>query len=152
MTPHPLDELSITNRVLKRAQYEAFEFELVDSDVRVRNASHGVPADHEYLVSIEDELPVACTFPADANYEHACKHRVAVAIRRPVLDFATDVRLLEDGGARSQRNESRQAATQLDDTDESADCECAPLPDDFPCWECVQTGNQPMPTRNERDR
>jgi len=155
MTSHPLDELSVSNRVLKRAQYEAFEFELLDSDVRVRNASHAVPTDHEYVVTIEDELPVECTCPADANYENACKHRVAVALRRPIIDFANDVQLLADGGARPQRDESGRADTQLadqDDPDESDDCECALLPDEFPCWECVRTGRRPMPTRNERDR
>ncbi|MCU4802734.1 SWIM zinc finger domain-containing protein [Halobacteria archaeon HArc-gm2] len=152
MTSHPLDELSVSNRVLKRAQYEAFEFELLDTDVRVRNASHAVPTDHEYVVTIEDEFPVECTCPADANYENACKHRVAVAIRRPVLDFANDVQLLADGGTRPQYDDTRQADTQPDESEESDDCECDFLPDDFPCWECVRTGNQPMPTRNERDR
>ncbi|WP_245778673.1 SWIM zinc finger family protein [Halomicrobium zhouii] len=93
-----------------------------------------------------------CTCPADANYEHACKHRVAVAIRRPVLDFATDVQLLADGGTRPQRDDSEQAETQLNESPESDDCECGFLPDDFPCWECVRTGRRPMPTRNERDR
>ncbi|SFR97104.1 SWIM zinc finger [Halomicrobium zhouii] len=151
MTPHPLDELSVSNRVRKRAQYEAFEFELLDSDVRVRNASHAVPADHEYLVTIEDGLPVDCTCPADANYEHACKHRVAVAIRRSVLDFANDVQLLADGGTRPQRGESPLEESRLDDIGEPADCDCDALPDDFPCWECVRTGRRPMPNRNRRD-
>jgi len=113
MTSHPLDELSVSNRVFKRAQYEAFEFELPDTDVRVRNASHADPADHEYLVSIEDGLPVDCTCPAETNYKGACKHRVAVAIRRPVLDFANDMQLLADGGTRPQRDESRRSATRL---------------------------------------
>ncbi|SFR97320.1 SWIM zinc finger [Halomicrobium zhouii] len=152
MTSQPLDELSVSTRVRKRAQYEAFEFELLDSDVRVRNASHAVPADHEYLVTIEDALPVDCTCPADANYENACKHRVAVAIRRPILDLANEVQLLADGGTRPQRDDSGQAEIQLNESPESDDCECDLLPDDFPCWECVRTGNQPMPTRNERDR
>jgi len=142
MTPHPLDELSVSNRVRKRAQYEAFEFELLDSDVRVRNASHAVRTDHEYVVTIEDELPVDCTCPADANYESACKHRVAVAIRRPILDLANDVQLLADGGTRSRHDDTRQADTQLDDKAGSDDCECDFLPDDFPCWECIRTGRR----------
>ncbi|MCU4802430.1 SWIM zinc finger domain-containing protein [Halobacteria archaeon HArc-gm2] len=141
MTPHPLDELSVSNRVLKRAQYEAFEFELLDADVRIRNTSHAVPADHEYLVTIEDGLPVDCTCPADANYEYACKHRVAVAIRRPIIDFANDVQLLADGGTRPQLDESSSDYTQRVDSEEP-DCECDQLPNDFPCWECVRAGRR----------
>ncbi|WP_132061009.1 SWIM zinc finger family protein [Halorussus amylolyticus] len=81
-----LARLETTSRVRKRAQYEAFEFELQDDDVRVRNRSHANPEDHEYIVRIEDDLPTACTCPADVKYSGACKHRVAVAIRQPILD------------------------------------------------------------------
>jgi len=46
---HPLERLEPTQRTLRRAQYEAFEFELVAQGVLVRNASHTKPEDHEYL-------------------------------------------------------------------------------------------------------
>jgi len=76
-----LDSLEPTNRVLKRAQYEAFEFSLLDGDVRVRNESHQNPADHEYRVTVVDGVPETCECPADTVSDGACKHRVAVAIR-----------------------------------------------------------------------
>ncbi|UHQ99197.1 SWIM zinc finger domain-containing protein (plasmid) [Natrinema zhouii] len=83
---HPIERLEPTQRTLRRAQYEAFEFELVAQGVLVRNASHANPEDHEYLVTIEDGLPHSCPCPADEHYQGACKHRVAVAIRTSVLE------------------------------------------------------------------
>jgi len=58
-----LDSLEPTNRVLKRAQYEAFEFSLLDGDIRVRNESHQNPADHEYRVTVVDGVPAAWSVP-----------------------------------------------------------------------------------------
>ena len=87
-TEHPLTQLQTNRRTIKRAQYEAFEFSLTTRGVLVRNASHANPADHEYLVTIQDGLPTTCECPADEHSEGACKHRVAVVIRRPVLDTA----------------------------------------------------------------
>jgi hypothetical protein len=85
---HPLTQFQTNQRTIKRAQYEAFEFSLTTRGVLVRNASHANPADHEYVVAIKDDLPTTCECPADEHYEGACKHRVAVAIRWPVLDAA----------------------------------------------------------------
>src|SRR6056297_1828761 len=87
-TMHPLERLDFPTRVAKRAQYEAFEFTVTDDGVRVRNCSHADPTDHEYTVTVEDGLPTACTCPADKRFAGACKHRVAVAIRDPVLAAA----------------------------------------------------------------
>jgi len=94
----PLARLETTSRVRKRAQYEALEFELRDGDVRVRNGSYADPENHEYTVRVEDDLPTACTCPADAKYSGACKHRVAVALRRPILGAIRHHQLLTDGG------------------------------------------------------
>ncbi|MFC7079534.1 SWIM zinc finger family protein [Halorussus caseinilyticus] len=94
----PLARLKTTNRVRKRFQYEAFEFELRDDDICVRNGSYADPENHEYTVRIEDDLPTACTCPADAKYSGACKHRVAVALRQPILDAVRHHQLLADGG------------------------------------------------------
>lgn len=85
MTSHPF--FDVPARILKRAQYEAFAFEYVDGDVRVRNESHADPDNHEYLVAIDAGRPVACRCPADAKYDYPCKHRVALSIRRPILEF-----------------------------------------------------------------
>ena len=83
---HPLETLDFSTKAAKRAQYEAFEFRLLEDGVLVRNGSYADPMAHEYLVSVDDGIPRRCTCPADIHYEKACKHRVAVAIREPVLD------------------------------------------------------------------
>lgn len=92
---HPLDRLSTTTRVLQRAQYEALQFSLrPDGAVVVRNESYAEPAEHKYRVPVRDGLPVCCTCPADEQYDVACKHRVALAVRRPILEAATTVQTI----------------------------------------------------------
>ena len=138
----------VPTRILKRAQYEAFAFEYVEGDVRVRNESYADPENHEYLVEIEDGLPVSCPCPADKHYDNACKHRVAVAMRRPILDFANEAKLVADGG--STTRERRSATSSLDELggerrdteDDLEDCDCDDLHDAFPCWECYRIGRQ----------
>jgi len=90
--------ITASKRVLKRAQYEAFELSLFEGDIIVRNASHANPSEHEYRITIQDGRPTKCSCPADANYKGACKHRVGVAIRRPVLEAASEMQVLTDGG------------------------------------------------------
>lgn len=98
MSEHPLDQFDVPTRVLKRAQYEAFAFELRGTDVLVRNESHACPDDHEYVVTIDDGLPATCTCPADEHSEYPCKHRVAIVIRSPILEFALEVQETVDSG------------------------------------------------------
>ncbi|RXK47036.1 SWIM zinc finger family protein [Halorientalis pallida] len=147
-TDNPLARLQFTNRVRKRAQYEAFEYTLTPEGVQVRNGSHANPEDHEYLVTVQDGLPTHCTCPADARFEGACKHRVAVAIRTPILDAAT-TSIAADGGTTGadKRSIEDRISTGHDspvasetDTDECEECF-----EDFPCWECVRTGKKPIP-------
>ena len=97
---HPLTQLDCTPRLLKRAQYEAFEFSLVDGDIRVRNASHVDPAAHEYRIRVTDGNPVACTCPFDTRSSYACKHRVGVAIRPSLLQAAMLMQTLGDTRSR----------------------------------------------------
>jgi len=138
---HPLTALEFTTRVAKRAQYEAFEFTFRDDGILVRNESHADPAAHEYLVCLEDGIPSACACPADERFDGACKHRVAVAIRRPLMD------------AIAARGESPPAVTDggqpdpsaSSDADQSVETECEDCFDSFPCWECVRTGRRPLP-------
>jgi hypothetical protein len=145
-TKHPLASLEYTQRVTKRAQYEAFEFTLVPEGIRVRNGSYADPENHEYLVTVADGVPTDCTCPANAHYEGACKHRVTVAIRRPLIDAVmVDTALAADGGLidEERRDEAAAdpdgiAASAVDETD-CADC----LPE-FPCWECVRTGRRDL--------
>ena len=125
-----------TSRVLKRAQYEAFDFAVLNGDIRVRNESHENPANHEYLVTIVNGIPATCECPADATYEGPCKHRVAVAIRPRILDLVARVQVVADGGTRA--NGHYELA-------ESDQCDCDELNDGFPCWNCVRTGRKTLP-------
>jgi len=140
MTQSLLERLSPTNRVLKRAQYEAFAFSLYDGDVLIRNESHLNPADHEYRVTVVDGIPTTCECPADKRFEGPCKHRTAIAIRPTILDVATQMQLVADGGVTTE-------STPLDPEDDTEveECDCQYLTDDFPCWECVKTGRRDLP-------
>lgn len=148
MPEHPLTTLSPTWRVLKRAQYEAFEFSLYDDDILVRNGSYADPENHEYRVTVEDSLPVHCTCPADARYAGPCKHRVAVAIRRPVLDAVRTMQLVADGGTPPQSD--TEPETEIEET--TCEYGCEEHPDAFPSWECVRTGRRSLPGGETPDR
>ena len=93
---HPLAALAFSRRVRRRAEYEALAFSLVPDGVLVRNESYEDPANHEYIVHVTDGVPVACDCPADAYFEEACKHRVAVAMRRPILDAVSRMHAVSD--------------------------------------------------------
>jgi len=136
---HPLSRLEFTKRVAKRAQYEAFEFTIVPEGVLVRNGSHANPEEHEYLVRVAGGIPETCTCPADARFNGACKHRVAVAIRTPIM-AAANRQVVADGGVEtSSKRPSHQQEQSVEDD------ECEECLEDFPCWECVRTGVRPLP-------
>lgn len=137
---HPLERLDVSSRVAKRAQYEAFEFTISDDGVRVRNCSHADPSEHEYLVRIDGGLPTQCVCPADERFNGACKHRVAVSIRDPVLNAVVAASVAADGGTTT---EMQRCAEEGEEDDE--DCGCADLRGEFPCWECVRTGRRALP-------
>lgn len=147
---HPLQQLEFSTRVAKRAQYEAFEFSLFPGGVTVRNGSHANPSEHEYLVRIEDGIPAVCECPADERYDGACKHRVAVAIRRPLLDAvgAADGSqpVAADGGRVTTPTEDKPERSPLQDERTARDEEeCSECIGEFPCWECVRTGRRELP-------
>lgn len=144
MSTNPLEELDVTNRILKRAQYEAMEFALAPDGVQVRNDSYANPDEHEYLVEVEDELPTSCTCPADETYSGACKHRVAVAIRRPILKIATQQQLIADGGI-SERQATKSRSESEEESPDNPDCDCDELSGDFPCWDCYYNGRRDLP-------
>lgn len=89
------------NRILKRAQYEAFSFSLVDGGVRVRNESHHHPSNHEYRVTVSEGVPTDCECPAESAFEHPCKHRVAIAVRPRILDLVETVQAVANTDTRS---------------------------------------------------
>ena len=124
----PLTKPEMTGRVRKRVQYEALEFELQNGYLRVRNGSHAESENHEYTVRIEDDLLTACTRPVDAKYSGACKHRVAVALRRPILDAVRHHRLLANGGETvrplNRSLDHEENSEDQAETDEP-DCDCA---------------------------
>lgn len=154
MSTNPFGELDVTNRTVKRAQYEALEFALSADGVQVRNNSHANPEDHEYLVEVAEGVPTACNCPADAKYDGACKHRIAVAIRRPILDAVRRQQLVADGGVSSTskpeendlRDDENHESEESSDDEQSADCDCADLQSDFPCWECYRSGRRDFPS------
>ena len=139
----PLAQLDTTSSVRKRAQYEAFEFTIHERSVLVRNASYADPENHEYRVTISEGLPASCECPADAKYEGACKHRVAVAIRRPILDAVAHQQLVADGGPQTKPNATDDPETGQKPKEQ--DCNCADLGDGFPCWECYRNGRRELP-------
>lgn len=144
-----LTKLEFSARVAKRAQYEAFEFEIQETDILVRNCSHEIPADHEYLVTVQQGIPIACECPADEHAETACKHRVAVAIREPVLSAVTErPSVVADGGTKptpGQPTDRADSSAVTEDEDGPGDCDCSELDSEFPCWECVRTGRRELP-------
>ncbi|WP_257300563.1 SWIM zinc finger family protein [Haloarchaeobius sp. FL176] len=97
------------------------------------NCSHDDPSEHRYLVRVGDGVPTHCTCPADEHYDDACKHRVAVAIRGPVLNAAVDATVATDGGSVVSKPERT-------GTEEDPECECGELPDGVPCWPCYCDG------------
>ncbi|WP_435349216.1 SWIM zinc finger family protein [Haloarchaeobius sp. HRN-SO-5] len=99
----------------------------------MRNCSHADPAAHEYLVRVVDGIPSSCTCPADDRFAGACKHRVAVAIRRPVLGAALAKSVATDGGVAPTDPVETEA-------DDSSDCDCDDLPEGVPCWPCYRRG------------
>ena len=134
---HVLSQLEYTNRTLKRAEYEVYEFSLREANILVRNGSHESPEDHEYLVTIEDGVPITCECPADAHYDGACKHRVAVALRASVLEASAQIRTIVDGGRVNEQTAMEE--------DEDLECDCIEHPGRFPCWECVESGRIEYP-------
>ncbi|SEN99755.1 SWIM zinc finger [Halorientalis persicus] len=138
---HPLERLDVSSRVAKRAQYEAFEFSVVAEGVRVRNCSHADPSEHEYVVTVRDGLPTACTCPADERFDGGCKHRVAVAIRDPVLAAVNAKSVAADGGVASEPEHNSESSE--NNADES-DCDCPELRGEFPCWQCVWSGERKL--------
>ena len=82
-------------QTLKRARWEHLRLAACPGarHVNVTNYSYGVEAarsgEHTYTVSIgRDGLPTGCTCPADEYQPGPCKHAVACAADREVLDEA----------------------------------------------------------------
>ena len=156
MCKDTLAELQFDVSTAKHAQWEAFEFTLAAPGiVTVRNGSYDDPENHTYRVNVENGVPVACECPADTYQDGACKHRVAVAIREPVLEAAREYenkherpeppRAVADGG------EVLEATEDGDDGENDPNaCEngqvgcCGPEGDELPCFECYRTGEGPL--------
>ena len=156
---HPLESLRYSKRVLKRAQYEAFDFTIDGGTVIVRNESHEHPEDHEYRVRFVHGKPVSCTCPADRHFVEVCKHRLAIVIRKPLLEAAREAerRAIEAGqppGVSSSFDESSAPVTEADplveaengrrDVNDEQRCDCRYL-SGFPCWKCVEVGRESVP-------
>ena len=138
-----LEVLDADATVEKRASWEAFEFKLLEGGrVEVVNGSHDEPEEHTYTVHVEGGIPFSCTCPAFEYQDGPCKHLVAVAIREPVLEAASETPAMRaDGGVTVEPEES-------DHSDERPeDCDCIPLFEELPCWPCYRDGfEEPNPT------
>lgn len=143
-----LERLAVESRNLKRAQYEAFSFEVEPGRVTVRNQSWADPREHEYSVRVIDGVPTECTCPADEHQVGACKHRLAVAIRGPVQQAATADTPVPDGGVDTVTVDTSNGDTGDDESQAAvpADCACAGMPDDLPCWPCYRDGVKQLPS------
>lgn len=163
-----VNELNFGAKTSKRVGWEAWEFSIEAPHlVRVTNASYGFEkSDHSYLVGVEDRdgllVPAECECPADKyNEEYDCKHKVALATvagsvtLQAAIDCPTptveggesttqtlEERLRADGGAIADETSSDSLPL---NAEESEECDCAGLSDDFPCWPCVRDGRQELP-------
>jgi len=142
--------LDADTTVEKRAQWEGFEFTLLeDGDVEVVNGSHDEPEEHTYTVHVQGGIPSDCTCPAFEYQDGACKHMVAVTIREPVLEAATaEPTLKADGGVTIE-------AVEGDHSDERPeDCDCGEWNQglNLPCWPCYRDGfEEPNPNVEEEE-
>lgn len=91
---------------------------------------------------------MSCECLADEHYEGPCKHRVAIAIRKPILDTIDEVQLVTDGGPLMEENSISREGRGVD-TDEPSECDCEALMNDFPCWACVESGRRELPGSRE---
>jgi SWIM zinc finger len=143
MCTNTIDALEFDASTSKRAQYEAFDFELeAPGLVTVRNESHENADEHSYRVNVEDGLPVACECPSDTYHDGACKHRVAVAIREPVLEAASDYERTEESEVATDGGTTVEYSGVSEQREESrpAECDCLPTFEDLPCWPCYREG------------
>lgn len=110
----------------KRAEWEGLTADVTGSGrIEVTNHSHGNPADHRYVVTLDDvtDEPVACTCPHHTHRNAFCKHMAAV----------------EDA-----MDDGERAAPSTEDDTETGGCDCENLAD-LPCWECVKSGHKELP-------
>lgn len=140
---HPLDALTFSTRVAKRAQYEQFEITTVETGFRIRNESHANPDKHEYTVRMDGHIPIACTCPADERFDGPCKHRVAVAIRqpsrRPVWTATSSSTTVRSDGESPAGGTSAVQERSTADVQGLAEDDCKECRPSFPCWECYLT-------------
>lgn len=138
MTNHALAELEFSDKTAKRAQYEGFEFSIEGPGrVRVTNASYGAEKDdHTYTVTVTDGVPVSCGCPCDEHRGGACKHRVAVAIRGPIMDAAAGTPARADGG------QLLEDETQGESGEDTPACLCEIDPDGLGCFEHYEVSDR----------
>ncbi len=120
----------------KRAQWEQFSFDVeAPGMVEVTNESHDNPAEHQYVVTLDDVTgeAMACTCPHHVHRSAFCKHMAAV-------ETATD-----DGTLTAFPSDDDENTDETDDDDtEPAECDCDGL-SGFPCWPCVRMGRTELP-------
>jgi hypothetical protein len=113
----------------KRAQWELFSYDVnAPGMVEVTNESHDKPADHHYVVTVDDVTDdlMTCTCPHHVHRNAYCKHMAAV-------EQATD-----DGPLDAFPSEDNEGDA------EPEDCDYDGI-GGFPRWPCVQIGRKVLP-------
>jgi hypothetical protein len=86
-------QLECDDRVLSRAEWEAFDYTLLgEGQVEVANNSYADDEvwDHTYIVEVEDGECIRCSCPYADYHDGLCKHQVSIILRKPVLEAATE--------------------------------------------------------------
>lgn len=159
-------ELDFTSRTGKRVAWETWEFTIEGPYlVRVTNAAYGyLKDDHQYTVGVAERdgqiIPAECECPADLHHDSDCKHKIALAACGGVTVMQAAVDYEPSGDTKARQNVSTAAdklrtdggtATASEggnhtlDASKHAECDCAELAGDFPCWPCVRDGKRELP-------
>ncbi|MFB9808010.1 SWIM zinc finger family protein [Haladaptatus pallidirubidus] len=129
---NPTAALEADETAQKRAQADQFSFDVnAPGLIEVTNESHENPADHQYVVTLDDvtDNVMACTCPHHVHRSAFCKHMAAV-------ETATD-----DGTLTAFPSDDDK--TDEDDA-EPEECDCDGL-NGFPCWPCVRAHRKELP-------
>ncbi|WP_227377903.1 SWIM zinc finger family protein [Haladaptatus halobius] len=97
MSTKPTTELEVDEPAQKRAQAEQFSYEVqAPGMVEVANESHDTPADHQYVVTLDDVSGdvMACTCPHHVHRHAFYKHMVAT--QNAAADDHLDAFLLDE--------------------------------------------------------
>lgn len=81
-----------------------------------------------YRVTVEGGVLVACDCPGGEHHSGACKHRVAIAIRTPIIEVVNTQPVRANGGAVLEEKPEPEYTTHIEPADQGGKeyvrCEC----------------------------